>query len=281
MKKSVILSAIVAALIGVTVSCDKIPENEYIIPAGASGEWHQSSVSIPTTQRAFVEKYTGVRCTNCPKADEVLHSAAEKYGDRLVVVAVHSGVFGNPFSGEPDLRIEDGMAWFDYFGIRGQPSALVNRGKVSGAWDIFSPINNFDDRIDAAVGVSPKVAMMVKSNENKFADIHMRFDETIEEPLTLTVLLTEDKIYTTQSSMSEGQISDYEQNHVLRALITDTWGFDVNHATTGGTQAMVQFLYELPEVCNAENCHLVAFLSYKDSREIINSAQCDLAGAEK
>ena len=88
MKRLSILSLLAASLLLIT-ACDKIDENEYVVFAGASGTWYDSEATVPSVQRAFVEKYTGVRCVNCPNADIVLHDLGKKYGDQLIISAIH------------------------------------------------------------------------------------------------------------------------------------------------------------------------------------------------
>ena len=55
------LAIVSAAAIG----CDKIDENNYIVYSGASGEWFDGTPVEDHSQRAFLEKYTGVRCAWC------------------------------------------------------------------------------------------------------------------------------------------------------------------------------------------------------------------------
>jgi hypothetical protein len=42
------------------------------------------------------------------------------------------------------------------------------------------------------------------------------------------------------------------------------------------TKRMVMLSFELREECIPQNCHLVAFVSNKETREIINAAECEL-----
>ena len=104
MKRISTLILLVAGILAFA-SCDKIEKDQYTIFAGAAGSWYDSDVEPPHVQRAFIEKYTGVRCINCPKADEVIHAASDKYGDSVVVVAVHSRStgFGRPLGNDPSL----------------------------------------------------------------------------------------------------------------------------------------------------------------------------------
>ena len=121
--------------------------------------------------------------------------------------------------------------------------------------------------------------MLITSSveESKYvAEVHLGFAQDVPEELSLTVLVIEDKIYTTQMKQGEGEIENYEQNHVLRDIITDAWGIDVDANGQQGTKRMVRLNFELRSDCVPENCHLVAFVSDKATRKIINAAQCDL-----
>lgn len=258
-------------------SCDKIDSDKYVVFAGANGTWVQSDMMIPNVQRVFIEKYTGVRCVNCPMADEAIHAAAEKYGEKLVVAAIHApNGFGEPIGDDPDLRTEKGNIWFNAFiGSTGLPAAMVNRD----ADDIFTPTSGLDDRIDAIVNQPTRINMMMSARpiDDQYAtDVHIGFAEDITEPVTLTVLVVEDKIYTTQMKQGVGKIENYEQNHVLRDIITDTWGIDITGDCKKGSRQMIRLNFNLRSDCNPDNCHLIAFVSDKATRKIINSAQCDL-----
>ena len=263
-------------------SCDKIDSDKYVVFAGANGTWYDSEMEIPAVQRAFIEKYTGVRCVNCPTADEVLHAISKRYEDAVIVAAVHApNYFGKPIGNDPDLRTEKGNTWFNTFfsDAQGLPCALLNRADGTGRLDIIIPTASFDDKIDAAISQSPRINMLVASStmDNQYvADVHLEFAQNVSESLTLTVLVVEDKIYTSQLKQGEGEVENYEQSHVLRDIITDAWGIDVDADGQQGTKRMVRLNFNLRPDCNPANCHLIAFVSDKATRKIINSAQCDL-----
>ncbi|MCQ2294950.1 MAG: Omp28-related outer membrane protein [Bacteroidales bacterium] len=282
MKKIKILS-ILAALALSFAACDKIDSDQYVVFSGAYGTWENSEATIPAIQRAFVEKYTGVRCVNCPKADEVLHASAEKYGESLVIAAVHApNNFGKPLHKDPDLRIEKGGVWFnEFFSVsQGLPCALLNRANGSGNLDIIQPTASFDEKIDAVLGQTPQVSLICKSScvkdLNYNAEVHLQFNQSVSDQLTLTLFVIEDKIYTWQDKNGEGEVENYEQNHVLRQVITDAWGVDVEADGNQGTKRKVALSYELRSDCNAENCHLIAIVSNKANKQILNAAECKL-----
>lgn len=285
MKRFSILSLLAAALLCLS-ACDKIAEDEFVVFAGASGTWYDSQATIPTVRRAFVEKYTGVRCVNCPNADVVLHDLGEKYGDQLIVAAVHvPNNFGRPLHGEQDLRTEKGSTWFNTFFSPSQnlPCALLNRNKADEtSLDIIDPQARFDDKIDAILAQSPLVSIALaceKDGNNYNAQVDIQFEQTVTDPLTLTLLVVEDKILTTQESKTDSgviEIENYEQNHVLRDVVTDAWGIDVVADGQQGTKRMIVLPLSLTESQVPANCHVIAFVSNKATREILNAAQYDL-----
>lgn len=281
MKAIKIFSFLLAGLL-LFASCDKIEADDsgiYIVFGGSTGTWYDSDLELPATQRALVEKYTGVRCINCPAADVVINTALEKYGEQLLAIAVHSGRFGEPLNGEQDLRTEEGTAWFEYFGVTAQPSAMVNRAHSGSAWDLFTPTSSFDDRVDAVVNNSAQVAVRVQSQlnsgSNYSAEVYVDYKEAYTEEQTLTLLVIEDSILTTQKGQGE-EFEDYVQNHVLRQVVTNEWGMDVNADGNSGTRRFVSLSFDLRDDCNPEHCHLIAFVSNKETREIINAAECHL-----
>lgn len=281
MKRIITSIAILLAAAFAFSSCDKFEEDDYLVFSGSTGTWYDSQKDIPDTQRAFLEKYTGVSCKNCPKADEIIHAAMEKYGDLLNVASVHYSDFAIPLrASDPDLRTEKGNVWGENFvgTSPSLPAALINRQSSGSAWDIFNPGAGFDDRIDAAIANPAPLGILMEAGQSEsgfYADVHLQFFETIAEPLTLTVLVIEDDIHTAQISGKE-QLDDYQQNHVMREIVTDAWGMDVDADGIAGTKRMVRLDFQLPAQCKPANCKLIAFASYKGSKLIVNSDQCNI-----
>ena len=267
-----------SAFLFLFAACDKIEENEYVVFAGAAGSWYDDSETVDATQRAFIEKYTGCRCKNCPTADSVIHEAQQHYGSRLVAVAVHpkGSNYTIPFTGEPDLGSEDGKIWNDAHGFNSYPQALINRNG-----DAFVPITNFDSRIETALAATPQVGVAVECSnidtDSLTITVHLSFLTQVDADLNLTLLISEDGIATTQKMPDGSDSVNYMQNHVLRDVITDTWGTPVEKGSANGaagSRRMAQFTYRPDEGWNIDRCHIVAFVSNRDSKEILNVAEC-------
>lgn len=264
-------------------SCDTIDEDNYLIFSGAAGSWYDANGVADHSQRALLEKYTGVRCINCPDADVVISAAVDSYNGKLVAVSIHdSNVFTRPFGNDPDLRCADGNVMSHYFGVydAGQyPSAIVNRSVVNNNWDLFTPTSGVNERVDAIVNQEAAVALDVdaeRQSDGIDITVNMEMLQTVSDAMTVTLLIMEDGIVTIQSN-HEGKDSNYVQNHVLRDVITDVWGADVDCNGQAGQKRMARFKYtEAQSAWDLDRCHIVAFISNKSSRQILNAAECEI-----
>ena len=277
MKKLLNITAIIFAIMVAFTSCDKIEENDYLVFAGSTGTWYDGQPIEDHTQRVFVEKYTGVRCVNCPSADKAISELQNAYGHSLVAVSIHAGAMARPWSGFADLRTADGEEWNNYFGIEVYPSVMINRSKNGNTWDIITAVAGIANGVDSAINKAPVMAMNMTTEYDAdtrqitiFANIE--FIENINTPLTITLLAMEDGIVGKQTT-EEGNDENYVFNHVLRDVITDLWGADIDADGNKGTCRMVAFTYTLPEEYVAENCHIAGFISNKDTREILQCAE--------
>lgn len=260
------------------VGCDKIEPGEngdYTIFAGSTASWTDGTPVATPVQCAYVEKYTGPKCSNCPSADITLEAAHEQYGDQLVLVSInHPTGQGVPFSGEPDLRTDDGNAWDTYFGINAIPAAYINRNTAT---QYQGAMSNIIGDIGTALQATPTVAIEVSATRSAKIDIsvNLQFLEAYSAPVTLTLAITEDGLAYKQLMPDGTRQDDYVHNHMLRDVITDVWGVDIDCTGNAGECRAATFSYNPTNGdINLENCHIVAFVSDKASRVVLNSASC-------
>lgn len=272
--KKILYTICILALSSV-ISCDKIDPDEYVVFAGAVGEWIDGNGVADKSQRAFLEKYTGPKCPNCPDADAIISTASEKYGDKFLAVSIHdSSYFGLPL-GDIDMRTEDGNTWSKYFGISAYPRALINRNQINGSWDLFPPTSSFDDRIDNVLAQDAQVALEIKAAKaNNEIDIIVDIEHltTITDELTVTLMIVEDGIIAPQSMPDHSTDADYEHNHILRDVITDIWGAEIETSGTQGVKRTATFKYTPENVIDINNCHIIGFVSTEETRQILNCA---------
>lgn len=263
-------------------ACDKIEENEYIVFSGAAGTWYDGDGVADHSQRVFLEKYTGVRCTNCPRADEAIAAAQTAYDSKLIAVAIHdSSVFTSPYSNSPDLRTDDGDAWSKALGVfsaGSYPAAIMSRTPAATGWEIFTPTSGIESRADAILAQPATIAIAVQStleDSTVAIGVDLEFLTDVSGDLTLTLLLMEDGIVATQVQPDGTRETDYVHNHVLRDVITDIWGLDVEADGMSGTKRYVMVSYKPNADWNLSNCHIVAFVSDKATKQVLNVAECE------
>ena len=276
MKKSILTLCAAALLLG---ACDKIEPAEdgtYTLFAGISATWSDGP-AVGTDQRVLVEKFTGPRCPNCPDADITLDAAHEQLGDKLVVISINHPVGqGTPYPGDLDLRTDDGTTWDHYYGINAIPSAYVNRDKSN---SYSGAMSNITADLQSALGESPVLGVEVKATEASEGAIDitvgLQFVQSYSSPLTLTLALIEDSLAYRQSHGSE-VIEGYMHNHMLRDVMTDVWGAEVDATGAAGEKRQATFgTYRVKDASiRLENCHVVAFVSDRATKRVLNTAIC-------
>ncbi len=283
MKINRIILSIFAIFSLLAVSCDKIAEEDYLIFSGAAGEWYDGNGVADQSQRVFLEKYTGQHCSNCPDADQDIHDAQTRYGNQLIAVSVHdNSAFCTPIPYNGDtiiLRTEDGCTWSETLGMlsTGKPSILLNRTMSNGN---YTPTKNMYSDIDNILALPATVAIAAAADmteENVKISMDVEFLQSTTEPLTLTLLLMEDGIIAPQKQPDGSIVNEYVHNHVLRDVITDVWGMTIDADGNAGTKRYCEINYNgMSSDWNLANCHIVAFVSKKDTREILNAAKCSI-----
>lgn len=273
MKRNFIIMAVAVLF----AACDKIAPEEYTIYSGPVITWEQGDATVAPVQCAFVEKYTGPKCTNCPLADATLDAAHQQFGERLVLISInHPTGQGEPFAGQPDLRCDDGNAWDNYFGINAIPAAYINRHTTT----LYQgQMSNITSDIASALNENPVVGVSLTADDSDRdgkvdISVNVVFAQNHTQPVTLTLALTEDSLRYKQLMPNGDRQDDYVHNHMLHDVITDVWGADIDCTGAAGEARRTSLTYTIPSSdIIPENCHIVAFVSDKQSREILNSNQ--------
>ncbi len=276
MKRSIYLIA--AALF--FAACDKInpaDDGTYTVFAGISATWSDGD-AVEAIQNVLVEKFTGPRCNNCPDADVTLEAAHQQMGENLVVISVNHPVGqGVPYPGEPDLRTDDGTSWDKYYGINAIPSAFINRDKSK---QYTGAMNTIVADLLTAASQTPTMGIAVSADSTADGTgiditVELQFMQNITNPMTLTLALIEDSLVYRQAN-GDVIVDDYAHNHMLRDVLTDVWGAEVDAKGTAGEHRKAVFgTYRVKDpAIRLANCHIVAFVGDKSSHQVYNTACC-------
>lgn len=252
-------------------ACDKIEEGEYTVYDGVTVQWYPSTSSVEAVQRVYVEKFTGPRCNNCPKADATL---AGIHNDNVVMVAInHPTGQGVPYPGQPDMRTDGGEVWANWFGVSAIPAAYINRDKGT---QYLGEMSNIVSDIAQALTEEPVVALetyCLVTDNNADVSVYLHFERNYERPVTLTVALVEDSLCYQQLMPDYSVEENYAHNHMLRKVLTSYWGTDVPTAGRAGEGWEGKMKFRLDDGVVPEHCHIVAFVSDKETRKVLNCAQ--------
>jgi thiol-disulfide isomerase/thioredoxin len=267
MKKTIIL----AAAMMLFAACDKIdPEERLIESGGNDSQWAEGAV-------AYVEKFTGPLCSNCPMADRTIENLHHTYGDRLVVVSVTSitNSQGNPYGSEPTMQLEATRVWEQRYGALALPVAYINRGDKA----YTSSMNDLGGGIEEALMMEPTVKVSVSCDVDGLqleinTDMELAVDYA--DVLTLTLMITEDSMQYTQCD-GTNVVPDYVHNHMLRAVVTEPWGKSLTMGTTAGSKKHDRTTFNTGGIgCYAPNSHVVALVCDAATHRVLGCAQCNM-----
>lgn len=232
----------------------------------------QQFVSTEVENRnVFIEEYTGKNCTWCPEGQMVANGIARTYPGRVFLVNIHAGSFSPPTY--PNLNTEDGTAMVEANQLYSFPAGYVNRMSEYAVgreqWSSYTMeqlAQNAECNIDGQVLINPQtreatinVEVYYTSNSDK--------DENY-----LTVMMLQDDIVGAQEGghYNPEQYIDgeYHHMHVLRDVITPTWGEEIA-PTTEGTLISKTYSYTIPEIIGdpngteavIDNISFIAFVS--------------------
>lgn len=226
-------------------------------------------------RKILIEEFTGHRCTNCPAGHQVLEGLQEQYGDTLVAVGIHYGSLAKP-NGEKfsyDFRTDAGNEVGARYQIESIPAAIVNRNMKQGGWQRDQWANVLRDvdrkKVPAAVQIINQYDADYYSVK---ANVKVTLLEDYDHPLYLVIFIIEDGIVKPQKDGNQ-DIDNYVHNHVLRASLTDPFGFPLRGGAANWTQgdsetyaASVEFFYT---DWDPENCHVVAFLLDQSNNDVL------------
>jgi hypothetical protein len=242
---------------------------------------------------ALLEDFTGVRCGYCPDGHVRAKAAQEALGkDKFIIMAVHAGSYATPAAGWANFTTPFGTALVNQSSVAGYPAGTINRmiatdlgatpqkpGGIAmsrGDWD---PAGRKVNTIFAPVNLGSKVTFdAVTRLLTVKVDLYYTADQASAN--NINVALLQDKLMSKQSGASTAM---YEQNHVLRHLITGQWGAPITEERKEGTKLTKTFTYTVPADYNGTtadgggavdiaNCSVVVFVT-KDRVDVLNAIE--------
>jgi Outer membrane protein Omp28 len=218
-------------------------------------------------RKVLVEEFSGVRCVNCPAGASELENLRGIYGDRLVVVSVHTGDFATPYSDSKfDFRTPEGDALERNLGAPlGYPTAVINRKKFTGQTGLQVGRSLWAGLVSAETKEASAVSF---SFEKTYNSTTRQFQMTIKaventkdalKNVIFSAMIVEDNIVDAQETPS-GKRSDYKHRHVFRGFAAS----EIAINPTGTNTVNYTFNGTLKSNWIAANCSMVLILSQKN-----------------
>ncbi|MBR3915373.1 MAG: Omp28-related outer membrane protein [Bacteroidales bacterium] len=246
----------------------------------------------PQNRNVLIEEFTGRNCGYCPDGHRIANLIMANNPGRVWAVNIHAGGY-SPVT-YPNMNTNDGTAITSGFGIGGFPAGHVNRSTAEdlgrNQWESHT---NTQLAQQAEVNVAGFVTL---NHTTRTANITVEVYYTANSSQStnyLTIMMLQDSIlgsqsgnYYNPSQMLNGQ---YVHQHVLRDVVTSTWGDEIS-PTTAGTLITKNYTYQIPESIGVpngvevdlNNILFLAFVSEKydgtPTRPILNV--CEIEGLE-
>lgn len=235
----------------------------------------QEFVSTEAAGRnVLIEEFTGKACINCPLGHVESNILVDENPGRVHVVNVHAGYYST--TAYPNFNTNVGDSLLLAYNVALFPSALINRSAQNAA-----PYNNWETSVDlqlqqtAECNVAGQVAINpVTRVATVTVEVYYTSDSNEDENY-LTIYMLQDSIIGIQTGhgYNPDQVIDGNQYchlHVLRDVITPTWG-DAIAPTTAGTLITKTYEYEIPTIIgdpngvevDLDNIHFFAFVTEK------------------
>lgn len=246
----------------------------YCIQLGAESSYHVSTDI--EKQKVLLEEFTGMNCGNCPRGHKKAHDLLLAQPHNVFVIANHSGHYSNAASDQPNYQTEDGSAINQVFNITSYPCGTINRALKNENIQILSTFSWIEEsrkvsKVDAKVNLWMESTLDMQSRILTVKIEGYVRDGIEQDSLLVNVALTQNNIVGPQAGGGKG--SNYVHQHMLRDMITPTWG-DVFKNLTPGSFFSKTYTYDVPLKINAidvvaEELDLVYFVT-KNKRTVLN-----------
>jgi hypothetical protein len=268
-----ILFSTLIGMMVLTTSCDKV-EAPYMT--------EHAVVTGDTVRKLLLEDFTGHRCVNCPTAHKTIEDLQKIYGDRIVVMVIHTGFFANPEPPELvyDFTNPDGDAIGVFFAANqaSLPKGMVNRYN-NGSGYLLNPtaygtavslvLDSMPKKPDIYIELKPSY-----STNDSMVSVDVKLTALSSMPAgkyNLSVMILESDIIKPQKNNNSNIgatpiIHDYEHNNVLRGAINTTWGEEFSNTaiSVGQTFTKTYSNYKIGSDWKPDNLKIVAFVYYAD-----------------
>ena len=229
----------------------------------------------PQMRNVLIEELTGINCGTCPDGHAVANELIKNNPGRVWTVNVHSGIYA-PTS-YPNFNTTASAAIYNAFTPGFVPAGIINRstGDTHSYWTSYT---NQQLNQNAECNIGGQIVINAESRiATATVEVYYTNNSTAENNY-LTIMMLQDSIigYQNGASYNPSQMigDKYVHMHILRDVITPTWGEKIA-PTTAGTLITKTYTYEIPKVIGSpngvevdlNNIHFIAFVSEKQDND--------------
>lgn len=272
MKKIVLLLSCLFVLF----ACEQIDENNRLI---------KNPNPIESNRVVLLEEFTGVGCVNCPDAALIAMSLHQLYPENVVLVSLHGDIisrYTDPIGGT-DFRLDVVKDYFNFYGpFSSLPQGMLNRSNYAKQNSIILGRNVWASALGELLKETPKVEILTAAKKNNGSidiTVHVETKMALKNAVNLVVEITEDGIVGSQM-MPDGTLNRaYVHNHILRKVLTPTWGDEISISKVGDTVEK-QYSYAVPEGVDVDKCTVVAYVAERTgNRSILQASALEMTKA--
>lgn len=206
-------------------------------------------------RNVIIEEFTGRNCGYCPDGHVVAKKITDANPGRVWAVNVHCG--GYSPSTYPNLNTSAGATIFNALGEPSFPCGVVNRTTKATGRNMWESYSNQQLKQTAECNIGGQVLINEAARTATVTvEVYYTANSASSENY-LTVMMLQDSILGSQSGGAQfnpEQMIDgkYVHLHVLRDVVTPTWG-DAIAPTTAGTLITKTYTYQIPEKIGTPN----------------------------
>ncbi len=234
------------SLVVLIASCQEVGPNIDIGGKRGAGLIIDTAYSEPIqtaeTKNVLIEDFTGIRCINCPNAQQELLSIINANLGRVIGISHHSLLQDEAFpttrvniTSGISQKLEDLLVYPGF-----KPNGAIDRASLLPGTSLCYGYLDWSNLVDIRKTIPTPVNITIDKTFSKTSgdltlDVKMHYTQDENTPNKLTIFIVEDSIVTAQLLPNNTVDDNYVHNHVLRLAISDTLGDKLNHDLIAGT----------------------------------------------
>lgn len=248
-----------------------------------------SEVPDAQTKNVLLEDFTGVRCPNCPAAQDVAKDLSSTYEGRIITIAIHPlsilSSLTRPFINPPDkhqskydFRTKAADVIFEHVGILSfLPVGAINRTLFNGESNITIPSQKWPAAVNEELTKTTPVNIQVSAavvDTSIIATVKITYTQNISESHLVSIMLVENGLVDVQEKLDPNAgviyLPEYEHNHILRAPFTKPLGEQITVPLVRGRYIEKSFAIKYNPAWIKNNLKVVAFVNNATTKVIVH-----------